>query len=527
MSRLVKTKFLNIITLLLLSVVLVVFVSVMKYPKGDVNFTNSDATYHTLLTMQAYDETPISVHKFLPIVTLGGETDKNIPWGATVADSQGNYYYTSFSPAGYVLPYLFCKIFFLPINEMSLYIFNSVLFFVSAFLVGVLVLKIFSDKKSPLFLSIVAVFIYILTPETLISMGIVYWHQSIMQVTLLVQLIAFIDIYKFKKGKRSIILFLIMSFINPYIEWTGYVANVGYALAFVIINRKDIKIGMKKAMGMAGVTFLSFMMLTVHYGSTINPVEYGYALVERFLSRSITERYSYLQLLTGYLDSFFLVLCLVGILFIVTTLIYKGFSWIKLSVFWSNKIIFAVTLFPVFENILMKEHAVLYTFDRMKLIFILLLIICDFVCLISEKITYKKLSIICLVIAIVGVSNYSIHTIERIWEANFKAENKLLADYCTKKYTPENSIYGMENLNVRGYANLLFKRAIYEFSDYEKTIKIAESNGKRYALSISPEVDPNGEVNGGIRKFVSVKVFDCLNKTEKVIKLENGIVVER
>lgn len=527
MSRTAKKKFLNIITLLLLSMVLVVFTSVIKYPEGDVNFTNSDATYHTLLTMQAYDETPVSVHKFLPIVTLGGETDKNIPWGATVPDSQGNYYYTSFSPAGFALPYLFCKIFFLPINEMSLYIFNSVLFFASAFLVGVLVLKIFCDKKSPLFLSIIAVFLYILTPETLISMGIVYWHQSIMQVTLLLQLIAFVDIYKFKKGKYSTILFLVMSFINPYIEWTGYVANVGYALAFVAINRKDIKTGIKKAMCMAGVSFLSFMMFTVHYCSTINPVEYVYALVKRFIERSVTEKYTYLHLLMGYLDSFTLILFLICILFVVLTLIYKGFDWIKLSMFWSNKVIFAVALFPVLENVIMKQHSIIYTYDRMKLIFILLLIICDFVCLISEKITYKKLSIICLVITVVGVSNYSIHTIERIWEANFKAENKLLADYCTKKYTPENSVCGMEDFNVRGYTNLLFKRSIYEFSDYEKIIKIAESNGKQYALSISAEVDPNGEVHCGIHKFVSIKVFDCLNKTEKVIKLENGIVVER
>lgn len=527
MSRSVKTKFFNIIALLLLSVVLVVFVSVMKYPKGDVNFTNSDATYHTLLTMQAYDETPISVHKFLPIVTLGGETDKNIPWGATVADSQGNYYYTSFSPAGYVLPYLFCKIFFLPINAMSLYVFNSILFSVSAFLIGVLVFKIFSDKKSPLFLSIIAVFLYILTPEMLISMGIVYWPHSVMQVTLLVQLIAFIDIYKFKKGKCSTILFLVMSFINPYIEWTGYVANVGYALAFVIINRKDIKIGMKKAMVMAGITFLSFMAFSIHYCSTINAKEYVYALGKRFLSRSITERYSYLQLLTGYLDSFFLVLCLVGILFIVTTLIYKGFSWIKLSVFWSNKIIFAVTMFPVFENILMKEHAVLYTFDRMKLIFILLLVICDFVYLISAKINYKAMIPVCLAVAIVGNSNYFIHTNQRVWKMDFMDDNRLFADYCMQKYTNENSVYGMEELYVRAYVNLLFHKSMYEHRTYEDVIKVAQSQDKQYVVYISAEVDSDNRNQWNVHKILYITVFDCYSKTEKVITLENGAIVER
>ena len=71
MCEMIKTekKLYKAIILLILSFVLVVSVSIIRYPQGDINFVNSDATYHTLLTMQAYDETPASVHKFLPIVT--------------------------------------------------------------------------------------------------------------------------------------------------------------------------------------------------------------------------------------------------------------------------------------------------------------------------------------------------------------------------------------------------------------------------------------------------------------------------
>lgn len=68
MCKSIETKkLINAITLLLLSIVLVVFTSIIKYPEGDVNFTDSDATYHTLLTMQAYDKTPVSVHKSISI----------------------------------------------------------------------------------------------------------------------------------------------------------------------------------------------------------------------------------------------------------------------------------------------------------------------------------------------------------------------------------------------------------------------------------------------------------------------------
>lgn len=529
MCEMIKTekKLYKAIILLILSFVLVVSVSIIRYPQGDINFVNSDATYHTLLTMQAYDETPASVHKFLPIVTLGNEADKNIPWGDAIPDSQGNYYYISFSSAGYVLPYLFCKMFFLPINELSLYIFNSILFAVSAFLVGVLVLKVFSDKKSKLFLSGIAIFLYVFNPETLISMGIVYWHQSIMQVTLLIQLIAFIDIYKFKKGKFSTIVFLTMCFLNPYIEWTGYVANVGYALAFLIIHRKDIESGIKKAMGIAGLTALSFMAFTVHFCSTLNIEKYIRTLGARFFARSFIAKYSYFDLLKGYLDSFCLLFFLIGLLFIVTTIIYKGFNWVKLGAFWSNKIVFAVAFFPFFENIFMKQHAIMYTFDRMKLIFIFLLIICDLMYLILEKLNYKAMLPVCLAVLIVGVSNYVIHPNERVWDASFKADNKLFADYCTEKYTDDNSVFCLEELNVRGYTNILFQRSIYEFLNYDQIIEKAEASGKRYAVCIAVEINPDNKFQWSTHKFLYIKVYDCLNKTESLIELENGVIVER
>lgn len=68
------------------------------------------------------------------------------------------------------------------------------------------------------------------------GMGIVYWHHSIMQVTLPLQIMAFI---KMKDGsKRAGIAFFILVLVNPYIEWTGYVANAGYALYELFVEWK-------------------------------------------------------------------------------------------------------------------------------------------------------------------------------------------------------------------------------------------------------------------------------------------------
>ncbi len=75
--------------------------TVVRCRSGEIDYLDSDATWHTLLTIECYNETPISQHLFLPIVSMGGEDNKWISWGATIPDKEGNYYYTSFSPAGY------------------------------------------------------------------------------------------------------------------------------------------------------------------------------------------------------------------------------------------------------------------------------------------------------------------------------------------------------------------------------------------------------------------------------------------
>lgn len=100
-NKVVRHKSIAVILILLF---LTITVAIMKYRKRGIDYHNSDATRHVLLTVTAYDETPISDHLFLPIVTLGKQSDKGIPWGATIPDNKGNYYYTSFSPAGYFAP---------------------------------------------------------------------------------------------------------------------------------------------------------------------------------------------------------------------------------------------------------------------------------------------------------------------------------------------------------------------------------------------------------------------------------------
>lgn len=150
--------------------------SVLRYRSGEIDYLNSDATWHTLLTIECYDETSASEHLFLPIVSLGSEDDKYIPWGDAIPDEKGNYYYTSFSSAGFFAAWLFIKIFRLPVAEGSLYIFNNVLLAISTVLLMWLLLMVYQKSRYRDLLCFLGCVAYIWSPELLHGLGIVYWN---------------------------------------------------------------------------------------------------------------------------------------------------------------------------------------------------------------------------------------------------------------------------------------------------------------------------------------------------------------
>lgn len=155
------------------------------------------------------------------------------------------------------------KVVKLPVDEMGLYVFNTFLFSLSAILLIYLLSLLYKGEKCRYLLCLIGGLCYISAPEVL--HGIVYWHQSLMQVTLLLQIIMF---YKYitNNSRISCYLFYILAVVNPYIEWTGYVAYVGFALAELIRYWKiDRKRGFLNVVMLGVLTVLSFGLFSVHY----------------------------------------------------------------------------------------------------------------------------------------------------------------------------------------------------------------------------------------------------------------------
>ena len=505
------SKSLKTIFLCFFTVCFSICISFINYPEKNINYFNSDATWHTLLTMNAYSQTPESIHKFVPIVTLGKPGDKHIPWGAAISDKNGNYYYTSFSPASYFLPYAFCNILHIPLTERNLYIFNSFLLILSSVLLAIFIKEIFKNSKHKYLLAYIAIILYVTIPEIMHSMGIVYWAQSLMQVMLLAQILCYC---KKDNSKLANTLFYLLSFINPYIEWTGFVANIGFIIA-EYFNKLTKKEKIFFTLKILSITMFSGLILCAHFLLNVS--------FEQFVNTSFqrcSERHGEIndicKLIFGYFQSFKILWLLIFVY--IVGIMYKN----KNSIFFHNYPLTIILLFPILENFLLLNHAIYYSFDRMKLAFIMIVIICDMFNELLIRYNVKKIILACLSLVIIcsfsNVLLYKKDTNYR-WEIDYLANNNILADYIIKKYG--NTDYAIAtNYDVRGYLTLLFNKNIYEYINLDKIPNI--SGNANFYIYLYQE-----RTIIGIPKITCITIFDKNKKElEKITVEDNKITKE-
>lgn len=482
--------------------------ALLRYRSGEIDYLDSDATWHTLLTIEAYNETPISQHLFLPIVSLGNQMDKYIPWGATVPDNEGNYYYTSFSPAGYFAPWLFMKIFGLSVNEESLYIFNLILLLISAFLWMYLLALVYEESEFQHVLCFIGGFSYVFLPEILHGMGIVYWHQSMMQVTLLLQVFAYYR-YVIQQSKKWKYFFYLMALINPYIEWTGYVANAGFAISEMIRNNdKGVIKAFVEVFKLGIITVASFALFFAHYLLRIDPDIFLQALKNRFLARNITTDVALTEVFGGYYKSFLFVWILL-LIFLIWNFVCNKRLEIR------NGLLILVLSFPIVENIVMKQHAIAYTYDRMKGAFVLIFILCEVVYNILESNGKHRITVAAIIGLVCVCSGLNLYAYQNdasyVWSVSYKTNNIKLAKFVTEKYPKATYASGT---TIRGYMNLLFHRGIYENISVDEAKSVALQRQSDYLVYITKDG----------YELESINVYDVNSDSIIQYSVNNGVV---
>jgi hypothetical protein len=175
------------------SLALIFFIAVsFSIRKNDFNkvtgVQNLEATYHALLTIKALKGSPIENHWLLPTVSLGQSRDKNISWGATVPTKVGDYVYTSFTPPGFLAPYIVFNAFSIEASERNIARFNFILGSLVSLVLYALLIKVLEmsgySRQIAVAGAVLGTTISIFSKEVLQSHGLVYWSHSLYQLIL-------------------------------------------------------------------------------------------------------------------------------------------------------------------------------------------------------------------------------------------------------------------------------------------------------------------------------------------------------
>lgn len=469
---------------LLLSVI-VIGLSIYRTNINDANtiYKNYDATYHALLTIHALNETEASVHRWLSIISLGGELNKNIGWGATIPDHLGNYYYTSLPPLAFIIPYAYLKLFNLEISAQNLTNFNFFIGLIAVLLLFYLIKKISSDyflTESNLPAGLAAIG-YATSAEFLFSHGYIYWGQSILQVFLICFLLNLLNSIT-KKNTKSYFLLFLFGFLMAATEWTGYVCLLVSMLYFLPGSLKLNKYSLKVfcLLGSAGILAAAFFIIP------FISVIHDYALIYKTLLWRATDRgfnkAELNELFKGYWSSFGVILAILPLSF--AAFIFKWNSAKKngdVAKASPYVAVFVIAFLTVaIENLLMKEHAISYTYDRLKLIIPIAMLI-PYLWVTRGKLgNLIKTLLIFLVLSssLMGILYYS-EDYRLTKNTGIESNNIFI-----KNVDLKNSIIGID-FHPSSYVAILFHKNFYENVTVDKLLDFAKIKNTPKATMIN------------------------------------------
>ena len=337
----------------------------------------------------------------------------------------------------------------LPVAESSLYVFNTVLCCLALLFTIKLFVDIFDKHLPKEVIIVLTTLLFAFQTEIMHGMGQVYWHQSLMQVLLPLQFLCF---WHFEENKKWKIGYFALTVLMPYVEWTGFIANVGFAMA--LFFKHGIKIQKKDFLWafVTGVcTIIALLLFCGHFLSVIDWNGLTGALRDRYHMRTTYSDATIFNLIWGYWKSFKWLWILLLSLGMGCVIINKGVKWIKDYLFLLP--IFFVMSFPVIENIVMKDHAISYTYDRMKLVYPLMMLVFLFLAAVSQQKKWLPVGVIAIMLPVAGVNvtAYTANT-EYIWSAEYRIESEKLAERepresgrCDKKCAPHAKTFCFHN----------------------------------------------------------------------------------
>jgi len=226
-------------------------------------------TAHTLITQQIWYDNGAWAHQFLPLVTFQHNADRNISNQGHQIDKNGNYYYTSYSPFCFILPYCIFRAFNIYPDVLPLEIFNIAVGLICClFIFWIVSLITRKEYLGRLNISaLVGMGMYLFAPEALIYHANVYFADILVQLFFLMGIYFLLRIVIDGTKKSDYVFFGISNFLMVYTEWLGVFFSFAVVLyAFLCIKEK----GMKTVLVTAVFSLLTALALIVWQYSLIN-----------------------------------------------------------------------------------------------------------------------------------------------------------------------------------------------------------------------------------------------------------------
>lgn len=489
---------------------------------------NLEATYHVLWTLRALAESPTDAHFFLPTVTLDPVPGNDVVWGATVPTPGGSYIYTSFPPLGFLIPLFVLRLVGGTSDLTSLAVLNSLFGLIAAYGLAALTrcaaLAAISEQPRlcglrsraatgwPVFVAAGASYLFL--REAMHSHGAVYWPHSISQTVFIFA--SWLAFRHFIGVARDWERWPLLTFCAVFslLEWTGYVFSFGLAAAFALESRRrgdPLLSGMQLSIVLvtvaAGLITLFHLMGAVGVDNTL------LAFVRRAAARSVLHGWEPLTALKPLPKQYWLS---------VGALLPLGLAaWLVLVVPPRRRpsrpilLLLAITTFPLLENLLMAQHAVQFSFDRLKVAVPLTIALFTVIARLAPR---WRLSAAAAAVVIVVMSNIPLFLHQ---QAAYKpwleavARNDVLVAQLRAENEAACAVYGSTH-EVRGYLNLLIGRDMYEFMTPDKLLERMSRRGACGAILLETK-----DMFPGQPRVLAIHIYDENGMLRQTINSES------
>lgn len=467
---------------------MIIISSAIKYIDVSKNegIENIEASYHSLLIAKSLNEGTISEHHLLPVVTQGGDVNKGIPWGAAVRDKSGSYIYTSFPSVGFLVPALFIKALGLNYSIMSLLGLNILILASSSLIFFFTLFKVFKPQnQTQVILIALACSPLILSRESLASTGLLYWPQSLSQLFIATLVFSICKLIVSNKNA-----WVIASGVSLYLlcmtEWTGYVIGGLSAIYFLVSKkRRDVRLSfaLLASIFLAAATFATQLYMTLDLGEFVS------ASIARFSVRSGGGA-DFMALFAGYYQSYGLFLIVIP-----AFIILKLTNNIKRNDLANLMVI--LLAYSFFENIILAQHATSYTFDRLKLSFVISTMMCQIFLVSKGKWLFAPITFT-IFFCVLSFATYRSEVSQfRNWKDVQTANIAIASKAMTVEGYDCASIYN--STRVRAYLNLIMGRSVWE--------RLPTENEKN-AKSKCPLIVINGDIPfKDLQRITSIDVY--------------------